>query len=227
MLSPQDLLSWMIQRFKYSAGSIDILLHEHLFKRRNLNLSIPQKIMYGATFMSYLACIWSTVFLIAPMIYLFTGIAPLSVYSTPFYLHFIPFFLLSELAFMFGTWGVSAWDGKASYLALFAMNLRALDSVLRGENVKFHVTPKERQQGNFLSLVKSQIAIVCLTLLALIVGLIQLLLGNIEDSSSFLINIFWCSMNIAAMLPMIRAALWQPEKSPDEVSSSNEVPDGH
>ncbi len=27
MLSPQDMLTWMIQRFKYAAGSLDILFH--------------------------------------------------------------------------------------------------------------------------------------------------------------------------------------------------------
>ena len=59
--------------------------------------------MYGTTFWSYLACLWNTVFLISPLIYLFTGIPPVSAYSLPFYLHFLPFFLLSELAFMFGT----------------------------------------------------------------------------------------------------------------------------
>lgn len=78
--------------------------------------------------------------MISPIIYLFTGIPPVSAWSTPFYLHFLPFFIFSELAFMFGTWGISAWDGRASYLSFFSMNLRALNTVLRGEQIKFHVT---------------------------------------------------------------------------------------
>lgn len=147
ILSPQDLLTWMIQRFKYAAGSLDILLHDTIFRNSKIKLSIAQTLMYGTTFWSYLACLWNTVFLISPLVYLFTGIPPVSAYSTPFYLHFLPFFLFSELAFMFGTWGISAWDGKSSYLSLFAMNLRALVTVLRGEKTKFHVTPKERQSG--------------------------------------------------------------------------------
>ncbi|KFB90360.1 cellulose synthase [Serratia grimesii] len=212
MLSPQDLLTWMIQRFKYAAGSLDILLHSSIFSNRNIKLNLPQKLMYGTTFWSYLACLWNTVFLISPLIYLFTGIPPVSAYSTPFYLHFLPFFLVSELAFMFGTWGISAWDGKASYLSLFSMNLRALDTVLRGEKIKFHVTPKERQQGNFLQLVKPQIAIIGLTLLGLLWGGLQLYLGNVEDPSGYVINIFWGGVNIIAMLPMVLAALWRPEE---------------
>lgn len=221
MLSPQDLLTWMIQRFKYAAGSLDILLHDALFSAKNFKLSLAQKLMYGTTFWSYLACLWNTVFLISPLIYLFTGIPPVSAYSLPFYLHFLPFFLLSELAFMFGTWGISAWDGKASYLSLFSMNLRALDTVLRGEKIKFHVTPKERQQGNFLTLVKPQLAIIALTLLGLLWGGVQLYLGRIDDPAGYVINIFWGGVNIIAMLPMVFAALWRP--APEEPSVQQEA----
>ena len=103
MLSPQDMLTWMIQRFKYAAGSLDILFHDNIFSRRRFRLSLPQTLMYATTFWSYMACVWNTVFLISPIIYLFTGIPPVSAWSTPFYLHFLPFFIFSELAFMFGT----------------------------------------------------------------------------------------------------------------------------
>lgn len=212
MLSPQDMLTWMIQRFKYAAGSLDILFHDNIFNRRRFKLSLPQTLMYATTFWSYLACVWNTVFLISPVIYLFTGIPPVSAWSTPFYLHFLPFFIVSELAFMFGTWGISAWDGRASYLSFFSMNLRALDTVLRGEQIKFHVTPKERQTGRFLYLVKPQIAIVLLTLSGLIWGGIQVARGQVDDPSGYVINIFWGAVNIAAMLPLIFAAMWTPPK---------------
>lgn len=213
MLSPQDLLTWMIQRFKYAAGSLDILFHDKIFSRRRFSLSPGQTLMYATTFWSYLACIWNAVFLISPLIYLFTGIPPVSAYSTPFYLHFLPFFIVTELAFMFGTWGISAWDGRASYLSFFSVNLRALNTVLCGEKIKFDVTPKERQTGRFLYLVKPQIAIVVLTLLGLIWGGIQIARGQVDDPSGYVINIFWGGVNIAAMLPMIMAAMWTPPET--------------
>ena len=68
MLSPQDMLTWMIQRFKYAAGSLDILFHDNIFNRRRFKLSLPQTLMYATTFWSYLACVWNTVFLISPVI---------------------------------------------------------------------------------------------------------------------------------------------------------------
>ena len=124
---------------------------------------------------------------------------------------------------MFGT-GDLCWDGKASYLSLYSMNLRALDTVLRGEKIKFHVTPKERQQGNFLTLVKPQLAIIALTLLGLLWGGIQLYLGKVDDPAGYVINIFWGGVNIIAMLPMVLAALWRPEsETPSEQQEAGQA----
>ncbi|MFL6692020.1 MAG: glycosyltransferase, partial [Ramlibacter sp.] len=92
MLSPQDLLTWMIQRFKYAGGTLDIALRDNpLFKG---GMRLPQRLMYLSTFWSYLGCLWNVVFLAAPIVYLFTGIAPLSAYSGAFYVHALPFILL-------------------------------------------------------------------------------------------------------------------------------------
>lgn len=209
MLSPQDLQTWMVQRFKYAGGSLDIALRDNpVFKG---NLTLPQRIMYLTTFWSYLGCIWNFIFLIAPTVFLVTGISPVSSYSTPFYWHFIPFIVLTELAFMFGTWGVSAWDGKSSYLSFFPVNFQALANVLRGEKIKFPVTPKERQEGTFLHLVYPQFAIIVLSILGLIIGFTKLAMGVPMDVSGFLINVFWSINNIAAMYPIVRAAFWKPD----------------
>ena len=143
----------MIQRFKYAGGTLDIVLRDNPLFRRGMRLS--QRIMYLSTFWSYLGCLWNVVFLAAPIVYLFTGIAPLSAYSGAFYLHALPFILLTELAFMVGTWGVNSWDGKASLPVVLPGQLPRAWTVLRGEKIKFHVTPKERQEGTFLHLVSA------------------------------------------------------------------------
>ncbi|MFP4388719.1 MAG: glycosyltransferase [Desulfococcaceae bacterium] len=136
MLSTQDLLSWTIQRFKYAGGAIDIAWREkHLLFSRAL--SLPQKLMYGATFWSYLGCLWNTIFLIAPIVYLFTGIPPVEVYSVDFFKHFFPFIIANTLAMMVGTWGVPAWQGQSTYLSFFAVNLKALWKVMRREQRRF------------------------------------------------------------------------------------------
>jgi len=34
--------------------------------------------------------------------------------------------------------------------------------------------------------------------------------GQVDDPSGYVINIFWGAVNIAAMLPLILAAIWTP-----------------
>ncbi|MGV3493109.1 MAG: glycosyltransferase [Ramlibacter sp.] len=216
MLSPQDLLTWMIQRFKYAGGTLDIALRDNpLFKGR---MRLPQRLMYLTTFWSYLGCLWNIVFLLAPIIYLFTGIAPLASYSAAFYWHALPFLVLTEIAFMVGTWGVRSWDGKASYLSFFPVNFRALWTVLRGEKIKFHVTPKDRQEGNFLHLVWPQVAVIVLTLGGLAYAAFRVWgQGRADELPNLVVNAAWGLNNVFAMLPLVRAALWRPQ---DEESAA-------
>jgi cellulose synthase (UDP-forming) len=217
MLSPQDLLSWAIQRFKYAGGTLDICFRDNpLFRGR---MSWAQKLMYLSTFWSYFGALWNIVFIAAPIIYLFTGIAPLSAYSTAFYLHSLPFLLATELAFMFGMWGVKSWEGKASYLSFFSINFRALWTVMKGEKIKFPVTPKERQEGNFLELVIPQIIVVALTVAGIVYGSFRVFgLNETDKLQSLVVNAAWGFNNILVMLPMIRAALWRPRDEEESVA---------
>lgn len=210
MLSPQDLLTWTIQRFKYAGGSLDIFFRDNPVTKPGMTL--PQRVMYLATFWSYLGAVWNLMFLIAPTVYLFTAIPPVSAYTGDFFARALPFLVLNELAFMVGTWGLSGYKGKVSYLASFPISLRALWAVLRGKKISFPVTPKQRQEGNYLSLVWPQIAVVGLTVAGFLWAGVQFFLGREGYSLGGLIaNGLWGLNNILAMTIMIRAAFWKPE----------------
>lgn len=209
MLSPQDLLTWIIQRYKYAGGSLDILIHDNPLFRPGLTL--PQRMMYGATFYSYLGSIWNVIFLAAPILYLFLGVSPVKAYSESFFLHVIPFLISLELAMMVGTWGVSGYAAKTAYLSFFPMGLKALWTVLRGKKITFHVTPKTRQSGRFLALVRPQIAVIVLTALGALWAIAALMLGGTSHTTTAVVtNILWGLNNCLAMSGIIGAALWQP-----------------
>ncbi|UWR22012.1 glycosyltransferase [Sulfitobacter sp. S190] len=209
MLSPQDLLTWTVQRYKYAGGSLDILVNDNpIFGR---GLTFAQRVMYAATFYSYLAPIWNLVFLVAPAIYLFTGVSPVAAYSSEFFWHLIPFLVTLELAMMAGTWGISGYAAKASYLSFFPLGARAIWSVMRGQTISFKVTPKVRQSGNFLALVRPQIAVVIATVAATIWACIALALGTTSHSATGVVsNVLWGFNNCLAMAGIISAALWVP-----------------
>lgn len=212
MLSPQDLQTWIIQRFKYAGGTLDIMLHDNPVLRSGMTLA--QKLMYGASMWSYLGGLWNVVFLAAPIIYLWTGIAPVSTYGYAFMLHILPFLIMNELAFLAGTWGISNARGKASYLAFFPLNLQAIWTVLRGEQIKFPITSKDRQTGNFAPLVQPQMLVILLTLAGLVVYTSALVQGRAGNLEGLIVNTFWGLNNVLAMSRMVRAAYWQPAEVP-------------
>jgi cellulose synthase (UDP-forming) len=158
--------------------------------------------------------LWNIIFLLAPVVYLMTGISPVSAYSTDFFLHLIPFLVTLELAIMVGTWGIAGYASKAGYLSFFPLGLKAIWTVARGEKISFKVTPKVRQSGNFLYLVWPQIGVVVLTVLGALYGVGALLLGETPHSpSGVLANILWGFNNCLAMGGMIAAALWKPSET--------------
>lgn len=212
MLSPQDLLTWTIQRFKYAGGSLDIFFHDNPVTAPGM--SIGQRLMYLTTFWSYLGAVWNLAFLLAPLIYLFFGVAPVSAYTGDFFGHALPFLIMNELAFMAGTWGMSGYKGKVSYLASFPISLRALWAVIRKQKIKFPVTPKERQDGNFLHLVWPQVAVMVATVAGLAWAATAFALGIGPYTLGGLIaNGLWGLNNILAMAIMVRAAFWKPEQA--------------
>lgn len=209
MLSPQDLLSWTVQRFKYAGGSLDLLVHDRALLRRGLRW--PARLFYAATFYSYLGGLWNAVFMVAPLVYLYSGIAPVSAYSTDFFLHLLPFLILHEVAMVLALWGLSGWRGKAGYLAFFPLNLKAIATVLKGKKIAFPVTPKVRQEGRFTRLIAPQIAVAALTAIGIAWALTALALGlELHTPGGVIANLFWAAANLLALSGIIRAAFWRP-----------------
>lgn len=214
MISPNDLLSWTIQRFKYAGGTLDILRTDNpLFAK---GMTLPQRLMYGVTFYSYLSPLWNVVFILWPVIFLFTGIVPVATYSIDFLLHIVPFLLLNELAQLAGLWGAKTMSGRRWYLAMFPLNIQALWAVVRKRKISFPVTPKQRSEGRFLSLVKWQLLMVGLTVAGLFWAW-TLHLGGYGDYSigGLVANTLWGINNMLSLLPIILAAVWRPDPEYD------------
>ena len=220
MLSPLDLQSWIVQRFKYAGGTIDIGINDNpIFAR---GMGYRQKLMYAMTFWSYLAPLWNVIFLSAPVIALFTGIAPVSAYSTDFFLHLLPFLLIHEIASILGMWGISNFKGRALNLAFFSTNLRAIWTVLRGRKISFPTTPKERQDGSFLHLVIPQLVVIGLTLAAIIYGSVQCWLNPTTEAIGMLVvNVFWGLNNVISMSVLVKAATWKPQEETVEQNAQS------
>lgn len=210
MMSPHDLLAWTIQRFKYAGGSLDILINDNPLFRQGL--TFRQKLMYAATFLPYLSPVWTLVLLLAPPAYMLTGVAPVSAYTADYFLHLLPFLFLNELAQLVGFWGADTHRSRRWYIAMFPLKLKALFTVLRGERIRFPVTPKDRTEGPFLHLVLPQLAVALLTLVGLAWGLGRHMAGaDGYEAGAMIANILWSCYNLMALWPIMMAAFWQPD----------------
>ena len=220
MLSPLDMKSWAMQRYKYAGGSLDILLNDNPIFKPGLN--IQKRLFYAMTFWSYLAPLWICVFIFAPIFSLFSGIAPVQSFSSEFFAHLIPFLVANELSSALGTWGVDNRKGKMLNIAFFSFNLQALWAVFRGQEIRFKVTPKHRSSDRFIRLVWPQVAVVILSLGAIFYASIrQYLVGLPTEMTNLIVNGFWASINAYAMTVLISAALWKPETDLKEIDVKN------
>jgi cellulose synthase (UDP-forming) len=208
MLSPQDLLTWTIQRFKYAGGTLDIARNDSPFRRP---LSRWQKLMYGTTIYSYFAPVWTLILLCMPIIYFFTGISAVTAYDAPFYGHIVPFLMINRIAFMLSTWGVESWRGEQYYLAFFWTNLKALIHVARGLPVKFHVTPKVKQAGNFYRLVLPHLVLISATFVGIAFRGLLVAKGT-SPLGPLVINIFWGLWNTSCLMAMVSVAFHKVER---------------
>ncbi len=174
-------------------------------------LSFPQKLQYFTTMFSYFSGFFNLIFLAAPIIYLLTGIPPVSAWSSEFLWRLIPFLLINRIVFRYVSWGLSTWRGEQYSLALFPVWIKAVVSVLFGARLKFIVTPKRQvQDNNAVRLVWPQLLVVWLTSVAIVYGITSLILGWNPQVEGVLVNVVWGGYNIYMLSAIIRAALYKP-----------------
>jgi cellulose synthase (UDP-forming) len=112
---------------------------------------------------------------------------------------------------MVGIWGLAGFQSKASYLAFFPVNLRALWTILRRKQIKFPTTPKDRQEGNFFHLVIPQFAVIVLTVGSLMYATYGYYHGSFNNLNGLLTNTFWGINNVFAMSGLVMSAFWKPD----------------
>ena len=208
MLSPLDLITWSTQRFRYAGGTIDLISKEfsRFFKS---GLSLGQKLMYFSTFWSYTGAIWLLVLLLSPIIFMFTNISPVDSYSMDFFIHLIPFLFFNQIALMIATWGIHSNRGASFFVAIFPIVINAFWDVIRGKPINFVVTSKTVSAGNFLPLVRIQLGLIILYIIAIIYASIMLMVGERIYFTGFAINLMWSLYNILALWAIVQAALYK------------------
>ncbi|MCW3040435.1 MAG: glycosyltransferase [Solirubrobacterales bacterium] len=210
-LAPEDLRSMLQQRLRWAQGTMQVLLRENPLRQEGL--SAGQRVMYFATMWTYLSGFAAVVYLAAPILYLVFGVLPVNALGSDFFWHLLPFLLVNQVLFLVVGWGMRTWRGQQYSLALFPLWIKACTSVaanqLLGRDLGFVVTPKTRQSGVSLRLIRPQLAAMALLALAIVIGLVRLMVGATDAGGAILLNTAWAVYDIVMLSVVVDAALYR------------------
>jgi cellulose synthase (UDP-forming) len=206
-LAPEDLQTALSQRLRWAQGNIQTMLRENPLTMKGLTLR--QRIMYIGSVWTYLSGFFALAYLIAPLGYLFFGWMPVQAFSSDFFSRLLPYLAVNQLLFLVIGWRLRKFRGAQYSLALFPLWIRAVisavGSVYFGKKLAFVVTSKTRQAGASLKLIRWQLVIMALLVIACLYGLAKMMLGIADDNASTLINIGWATYDLVMLSVLIVA----------------------
>jgi cellulose synthase (UDP-forming) len=150
------------------------------------------------------------------VLYLLFGILPVRALSAAFFWHLIPYLVANQLVFIVVGWGLPTWRGQQYSLALFPLWIKAVVSAVAnvyfGRKLGFVVTPKARQNGVYLGLVRPQLVAIMLLNIAIVWGLGRLTLGLTRHGVPILVTVFWSCYDLLMLSVILRAATYRPRE---------------
>jgi len=214
MLSPWGMHAWAAQRLKYAGGTVDIMLRDNPILKKGMPWRT--KLHYLATFWSYISFFWVAAMLLAPVVSLVSGMAPVQAYSIEFFARFVPVIVFNELAMVAACKGHSIQPGRIMSVATLNIQARAFWMVLRGQRPQFPPTPKTPLVKGGMRYAFSSVCLLVVMLASAIFGAAMVWLGVDGFTLSLLIvNLFWLTWNMLAVGRIVLAALWHPKTELD------------
>ena len=211
-LAPEDLGTMLQQRLRWAQGTLQVLLRENPLVQRGLSLG--QRLMYFSTMWTYLSGFAAVIYIAAPVLFLCFGVRPVETYGPRFLMFFLPYLAVNQIMFFIAGYGIRTWRGHQYSLALFPLWIRAFvtatGNVVFGRTLGFVVTQKT--QGERISqwrFVKPQLFVICLLIVAAVVGIIREILGFAPNAWGTAVNLAWVGYDLLALSVIIEAALFQ------------------
>jgi cellulose synthase (UDP-forming) len=193
-LAPDTVSAFLGQRIRWGEGAMKVWRSEGLlFNRR---LTIPQRLNYFASVLTYFDGWQKLVFYVAPAIVLLTGLLPIYTTVWSFLLHFIPYFVLTLWIFEESARGFGSFVQTEEYnMARFYAFSRATLGWL-GRGRKFQVTQKDAhgditERGKIIP----QYIVLAGNLFAIPIGYLLYLHYQWLPVGGMFANILWASVN--------------------------------
>lgn len=207
-LAPDDFLNYYKQQFRWTRGSLEVIFKYNPLRRQGLSRS--QKLQYLLSASYYLSGPVILLDALLPLIFLFTGLAPVVTSTMTLALVFVPYMWINLYVLQRTSNFTYSYRAIAFSLSAWWLQLTAMFAVLANRKTAFAVTSKSTHEGgrpNFLRLVVPQLVYAAVAVVALAVGA-----AREGASPAFVANVAWLSVHLAISVPFIVAA--SPSRGP-------------
>jgi cellulose synthase/poly-beta-1,6-N-acetylglucosamine synthase-like glycosyltransferase len=170
-LGPVDLNGYFQQQRRWARGTLGLLrTHwDDLVLPRSGGLSVQQRLQYALACTHYLCGVRDLVFILAPVIFIFTGLTGVRGATLSLFLwHFIPYLIASQLAFWHVGHRRTSVRGILIGFLSFPVLVAAAVTVVCGKRGGFMVTPKRRSAGRRWRLLAPHVLALVVLLAALL-----------------------------------------------------------
>lgn len=200
-LAPEDLGSYWKQQFRWARGSLEVLVkHNPLWLR---GLKPAQRIQYLASISYYLTGLVVLIDAALPLFYFYGGLMPVSSTTMAIALIFVPYIFLTLYSLQYISNYSFSFRAIAFSLAGWPIFIMAFFYTVFRIKSGFKITSKEKQEGNYLSLVSLHI----LYIATVFAGIVYAATRPGIVFSSLITNASWGLLYVIMFLPFVRAAL--------------------
>ncbi len=145
-LGPLDMPSYLKQQSRWAVGTLGVLRTHwrDIFLPKKGGLRIEQRAQYFLACTHYLCGLRDLIYLISPILFIFTGIPAVGGTSVGEYLwHFLPYALISVIAMWYSARDITGLRGIVIGFGSFPVLIGSLLSVILQRKVDFVVTSKQ------------------------------------------------------------------------------------
>jgi cellulose synthase (UDP-forming) len=168
-LVPEDLDSFLRQQLKWSRGVYDVLFHE--YPRAFRRLTNHQRISYLMIGSYYIVGLTSPIYLMIPLLYLWSGMQPASMFLAEYVVHALPVGVFGIVIYRFAQrWLCDPvrergwhWRGMLLKIGCWSVYLKGFLLAIGNIAVPYIPTAKERRTGNFWRLAAVPLGVVLLS----------------------------------------------------------------
>jgi cellulose synthase/poly-beta-1,6-N-acetylglucosamine synthase-like glycosyltransferase len=202
-LGPLDVPSYLKQQSRWAIGTLGVLRTHwrDIFLPKKNGLRIGQRVHYFLACTHYLCGLRDLIYLISPILFIFTGIPAVGGTTIGEYLsHFVPYALITIIAMWYVARNITGIRGIVIGFGSFPVLIGSLLSVILQRKVGFAVTSKQR--GGKRSL--GYLHVYLFAFLLCVISLFWATLATGQKQVALFISVLWV---IYSML-MLGSFLW-------------------